>query len=51
MDLAQAKKQLPSSRCQLISPAHPCAAEDGMSLSTLPLAGIRGLPTDPSPWL
>lgn len=36
-------KQLPSSHSQLISPAHPCAAENGMCLNTLP--------PDPSPWL
>lgn len=42
-----AKEQLPSSHCQLISPAHPCAAEDGQSLSTLPLAKVRDLPARP----
>lgn len=51
VDSAQAMKQLPSSHCQLISPAHPCAAENGMCLSTLPLEAIRGLLPDPSPWL
>lgn len=45
-----AKEQLLSRHCQLIGPAHPCAAEDGQSLSTLPLAKVRGLPdTDPTP--